>query len=39
MRPGLIAYDFFSLIIGIGRHTYTMYCELKPAILFQYTPS
>src|SRR5674476_690877 len=28
-RTGIITYDFFPFIGGIGRVTYTLYCELK----------
>ena len=39
MKAGVITYDFFPLIGGIGRHTYTMYCELKAKDLLFFSPA
>ncbi|HEY4743389.1 MAG TPA: glycosyltransferase family 4 protein [Desulfuromonadaceae bacterium] len=39
MRTGVITYDFFPLIGGIGRLTYTMYCELKQRDVLFFSPA
>lgn len=39
MRSGIIAYDFFPFIGGIGRVTYTMYVELKGRGMLFFSPA
>lgn len=39
IRVGVITYDFFPLIGGIGRLTYTMYCELQGRDLLFFSPA
>ena len=39
MKSGVVTYDFFPLIGGIGRHTYSMYCELKEKDLVFFSPA
>lgn len=38
-RTGIITYDFFPLIGGIGRVTYTLYCELKNKDVLFFSPA
>lgn len=38
-RTGIITYDFFPLIGGIGRVTYTLYCELKSRNVVFFSPA
>jgi glycosyltransferase involved in cell wall biosynthesis len=38
-RIGIITYDFFPLIGGIGRHTYLMFSKLKDKDLLFFSPS
>lgn len=38
-RIGIITYDFFPLIGGIGRVTYTLYCELKNKNVVFFSPA
>ena len=38
-RTGIITYDFFPLIGGIGRVTYTLYCELKNRNILFFSPA
>jgi glycosyltransferase involved in cell wall biosynthesis len=38
-RTGIITYDFFPLIGGIGRVTYTLYCELKNRNVLFFSPA
>lgn len=38
-RTGIITYDFFPLIGGIGRVTYTLYCELKNKNVLFFSPA
>jgi glycosyltransferase involved in cell wall biosynthesis len=38
-RTGIITYDFFPFIGGIGRLTYTMYCELKGRDILFFSPA
>ncbi|HZV81853.1 MAG TPA: glycosyltransferase family 4 protein [Geobacteraceae bacterium] len=39
IRVGVITYDFFPLIGGIGRLTYTLYCELQGKDLLFFSPA
>lgn len=39
MKSGIVTYDFFPLIGGIGRHTYAMYCELRDRDLLFFSPA
>jgi glycosyltransferase involved in cell wall biosynthesis len=38
-RTGIVTYDFFPLIGGIGRVTYTLYCELKNRGVLFFSPA
>lgn len=38
-RTGIITYDFFPYIGGIGRVTYTLYCELKKKNTVFFSPT
>lgn len=38
-RIGIITYDFFPFIGGIGRVTYTLYCELKNKNMLFFSPA
>jgi glycosyltransferase involved in cell wall biosynthesis len=38
-RTGIITYDFFPFIGGIGRLTYTMYCGLKRKNILFFSPA
>jgi glycosyltransferase involved in cell wall biosynthesis len=39
IRTGVITYDFFPLIGGIGRLTYTLYCELMGKDILFFSPA
>ncbi|HEX2770123.1 MAG TPA: glycosyltransferase family 4 protein [Geobacteraceae bacterium] len=39
IKIGVITYDFFPIIGGIGRLTYTMYCELKQKDILFFSPA
>jgi glycosyltransferase involved in cell wall biosynthesis len=38
-RTGIITYDFFPFIGGIGRVTYTLYCEFKNKNILFFSPA
>jgi len=38
-RTGIITYDFFPFIGGIGRVTYTLYCEMKNKNMLFFSPA
>jgi len=38
-RTGIITYDFFPFIGGIGRVTYTLYCELRNKNILFFSPA
>lgn len=39
IRTGVITYDFFPFIGGIGRVTYTLYCELRGKDVLFFSPA
>jgi glycosyltransferase involved in cell wall biosynthesis len=39
IRIGVITYDFFPLIGGIGRLTYTLYCEMRDRDILFFSPA
>jgi glycosyltransferase involved in cell wall biosynthesis len=39
MRSGVVTYDFFPLIGGIGSLTYAMYCELRGEDILFFSPA
>ncbi|HBG05763.1 MAG: hypothetical protein A2075_06240 [Geobacteraceae bacterium GWC2_58_44] len=39
MKSGVITYDFFPFIGGIGRLTYTLYCEVKGRNVLFFSPA